>query len=281
MDILDELMAQVEANQAVMPLSFTRKTREEPTPEYCCPTCTMEGTYELTVIRAESEPGRGDGLYAYHRDECFCEQAKKEQEVEDWMAEQKAKKLAERMKQSGLIGRYSDLRLRDVKWHKNQQVAVKTALDFVGEYPGRPGFILSGKNGSGKSHIAAATVRACITAGIRAEFWPSVKLFHKVGWDMVHKESYDYEHPADRFVKLPVLCIDDLGQEKLTDRARDTLYYVVDGRYTMERKTILTTNCTVEELESYVGTAVMSRLVGDCTWVTIGDVPDYRQGGAR
>lgn len=196
-------------------------------------------------------------------------------------AAEKAKRTEDLIQKSGLIGRYTEMRFSGVVWHPKQQAAAKVGIDFAGEYPARPGFILSGRNGSGKTHIAAATVRACITAGIRAEFWPSVKLFHKVGWDMVHKESYDYEHPADRFVKLPVLCIDDLGQEKLTDRARDTLYYVVDGRYTMERKTILTTNCTVEELESYVGTAVMSRLVGDCTWVTIGDVPDYRQGGAR
>jgi predicted RecB family nuclease len=70
--------------------------------------------------------------------------------------------------------------------------------------------------------------------------------------------------------------IDDLGAEKKTEWSVQTIYTIIDERYSKRRATLITTNLSLEELEQKVGPRTMDRLVGSCRFVEK-CAPSYRQ----
>jgi DNA replication protein DnaC len=59
---------------------------------------------------------------------------------------------------------------------------------------------------------------------------------------------------------VPVLVIDDLGQEKKSEWTNQILYQVINYRYEHMSPIIITTNFTQDELANYLGEAKASRL---------------------
>jgi DNA replication protein DnaC len=152
----------------------------------------------------------------------------------------------------------------------------------------QPGSILFiGKTGCGKTHLAIAIIRELVkrvwvdgvrftTAPellleIRATFRPSVRKYDEGG----RCEADTEQDVLDKYSKCDLLVLDDLGSEKVSDFTIQSLYLVIDRRNRDLRPTIVTTNLSLEEIETQIDARMASRLA-DMTVVRL-TMPDYRK----
>ncbi len=61
-----------------------------------------------------------------------------------------------------------------------------------------------------------------------------------------------------------LLVLDDLGVEKPSEFAVQSLYLVVDRRYSEMRRTVITSNFSIGEIAERVGDRIASRIAGMC-----------------
>ncbi len=68
----------------------------------------------------------------------------------------------------------------------------------------------------------------------------------------------------DKYKNRPVLLLDDLGVESLTDKAEEYLFKLFDER---KHITVISTNLTLDEIRARYGTRIFSRMAGDYKFV--------------
>jgi DNA replication protein DnaC len=152
-------------------------------------------------------------------------------------------------------------------------------LDFVGR---RDDVVITGKAGTGKSHLLKAfALRAC-EKGIRMRYARCVDLL-----DDLHAGLADGSYPRrlKAWVSPELVVIDDvgLGQVKKTDdepTAAHTLYNLVDRRHG-RASTAVTSNIDLSDWGRYLGdatltAAILDRLAMHAVRIDI-DGPSYRQ----
>ena len=66
------------------------------------------------------------------------------------------------------------------------------------------------------------------------------------------------------------MIIDDIGAEKLTEFVRQTFYYIINEREQWLKKTIITSNYSLDELDEYIDGRISSRIAGMCEIVELG-----------
>lgn len=169
---------------------------------------------------------------------------------------------------------------------------------FVREYPAtdRPGLLLVGETGTGKTHLAVATLRALLEKGHEGVFFDYQNLLDKIraGYDAASggsdKEAYRVA------LEAPVLLLDDLGAHRVTDWVEDTVTAIITDRCNNRKTLIATTNLpdpevsgtTVEytgaggaamhrkTLAETIGPRARSRLFEMCRVIKMPLVEDYR-----
>jgi DNA replication protein DnaC len=95
---------------------------------------------------------------------------------------------------------------------------------------------LIGNNGTGKTHLACATVRE-IGAG-RIYKMIEVGMFIRAGFE----DGKSEQGQLDALVKLPFLAIDEADKSKRTDNEMNWLSYLIDERLERYRPTIIIAN---------------------------------------
>lgn len=104
---------------------------------------------------------------------------------------------------------------------------------------------LSGMTGTGKTHLLEAIGRDCLSRGIRVYYDTSARMLRTL------REGYEQEtyHQLMAMLEaMPVLLIDDIGAEKPTDWAIETLTSIVDHRWRTGGRLAVGTNKTQKEL---------------------------------
>lgn len=138
------------------------------------------------------------------------------------------------------------------------------------------GLLFYGPTGVGKTHLACAIANDLILKfGVYTYFMPTVRIPRQDTGEVLKLTD-----PTE----IPVLVLDDVGAEKLTARALECLYILIDGRLWTMAPMIVTTNFKPEDLrtrlegedESGYGDRLVGRLHESCELVPIGG-DDYRQ----
>ena len=154
---------------------------------------------------------------------------------------------------------------------------------------GYPGSILfTGKTGCGKTHLAIAIIRELVRRAlvyaptfitapellleIRNTFNKPIKTHDSYDGQVEPKTESDI---IDRYSKCEILVLDDLGSEKVSDFTIQSLYLVIDRRNRELMPTIVTTNLSLEEIETQIDARMASRLA-DMKVVKL-TMPDYRK----
>jgi len=134
------------------------------------------------------------------------------------------------------------------------------------------GMLFWGGTGSGKTHTAACVANALIDRGIRAGVTSTAGLM---------AVAYN-DRPAElrRLVSLDLLVLDDLGAERDSAYAMETVYAVVDGRLKAGRPMVVTTNLSLSDIRNPGDMGrerIYQRVLEACQPVRF-DEPSHRAG---
>jgi DNA replication protein DnaC len=116
--------------------------------------------------------------------------------------------------------------------------------------------VVYGPVGVGKTGAACAAVRHAAATANAVGFRPAPELF----------DGLRPGGPEDLFRRVaetPILILDDLGAEKVTEWTGERTDMLVNRRYSDMLSTVVTTNLEPGALEAHVGERTFSRLVGE------------------
>jgi DNA replication protein DnaC len=175
--------------------------------------------------------------------------------------------------------------------------AVNDVRVYINGYPfqvDKPGLLLAGPPGSGKTHLAVAALRGLMAKGFEGVFFDFQSLLNRIrsGYDQgsgtMDREAYKAALDAQ------ILLLDDLGAHRITDWVEDTVTSIVTHRCNNRKATIVTTNLDEREpsvryhspteeavhgkysLLERIGRRAWSRLFEMCKVIRMPDVEDYR-----
>ena len=191
-----------------------------------------------------------------------AETQRREAEIEQERREEERRDDARR----NLPCRYRDASFASFTAHSESQARALAAVrDHAME-----GVYLQGRAGCGKTHLAAAAISVAPSGSL---FVASTELLDdiRVGYEGAGRGLYE------RAKQAPLLALDDLGAEAVTDWVRDRLYTLLNRRWNECRPLIVTTNCAAALLAQRTGEGATSRLAGICARRIEVTGPDLRR----
>lgn len=120
----------------------------------------------------------------------------------------------------------------------------------------KPWFVLLGNVGTGKTHLAKASVNWIIGRQEMVVYSTTTELISKARSLIDSGKSDEY---VSHIKQVPYLIIDDLGREYTTDWIKALFYEIIDYRYNRKLHTMFTSNFTLDELESVFDKAAVDR----------------------
>ena len=179
---------------------------------------------------------------------------------------------------------------------RDLKTTLMNAKRFADDFPneGRPGLLLIGEPGTGKTHLGIAALRRIMDKGFDGLFCDYQNLLDRIraGYDMAsnssNREAYRVALEAD------VLLLDDLGAHRVTDWVEDTITSIITFRCNNRKPLIATTNLPDADagsalyektavgtqyrttLGERIGSRARSRLFEMCTVIRMPLVEDYR-----
>ena len=136
------------------------------------------------------------------------------------------------------------------------------AVAYLDNWPDKHALCLTGGVGVGKTGCAAAIAREVVMKGETVQF---LKLNHFVNrWKTAPDMAEFDRREIECLSGMPLLVIDEIGREVMTDNQRQRFEDVVDRRYVNRAPTIFCSNLTQQAFTDHVGDAMASRLHDWC-----------------
>lgn len=126
------------------------------------------------------------------------------------------------------------------------------------------GLLIYGKTGSGKTHALYA-IRNTTDKEYRIENWVELMLEIR---DRV-SSGKELGQVIKDLCAVDVLALDDLGAENQTPFSQEVLYILINKFYIAEKRMIIATNLSLEEIVQKYGDRVFSRLLEMCEVVEL------------
>ena len=133
--------------------------------------------------------------------------------------------------------------------------------------------VLQGVTGCGKTHLASAIVNYQYQANKPALFIFVPEFLDHLRSAFNPDSKISYDQLFEKVKNTPLLVLDDFGEQAATPWAREKLYQVINSRYNARLATIITTRCSLDEIDS----PIRSRFIDPQISVTFAiEAPDYR-----
>jgi len=154
---------------------------------------------------------------------------------------------------------------------ENLEDAFRLSLDFAKSPEGWLVFV--GDTGCGKTHLAAAIANHRLQADKPALFIVVPDFLDHLRSTFSPESKVSYDQLFESVKNAPLLILDDFGEQSTTPWAQEKLYQVINYRYNARLATIVTTRCSLDEIE----TPISSRFVDPKISLVFNiSAPDYR-----
>ena len=129
-----------------------------------------------------------------------------------------------------------------------------------------PNLIFMGGPGLGKTYLSACIARVVAERGFSVAYESAAAALGAFEMQRFSRDTGEAEAAASRvreYLGCDLMILDDLGTEMVTSFSISALYQLINTRLNGGRQTIVSTNCSFEELERKYGPQIMSRLEGE------------------
>jgi len=154
---------------------------------------------------------------------------------------------------------------------ENLEQAFRVALDFAQSPDGW--LVLMGVTGCGKTHLAAAIANYRLQAGKPALFLVVPEFLDHLRSAFSPESKASYDQLFESVKKAPLLIMDDFGEQSATSWAQEKLYQVINYRYNARLPTVITTSCSLDEIESRISSRLTDIKISNPFNIM---APDYR-----
>lgn len=133
--------------------------------------------------------------------------------------------------------------------------AMLTWLDHPGD-----GLLIGGFTGRGKTHLAAALVRALLSGHHEVAFTTAAELYSEITDG--YRQNQSEQSILQKYAEPDFLFLDDVGSGGLSDFERRVFLNILERRLNLLRPTVITTNWSLEEIGRTMDERIGSRLNG-------------------
>jgi len=140
----------------------------------------------------------------------------------------------------------------------------------------KPSIFLYGSFGTGKTGLAVSLLHEYVEIRTEAALFLTVpNLLDRI------RETYGPHAVAtereliEQVKTVPLLVLDDLGAERVTDWVAEKLFTIINHRHDEDLETVFTSNLSLEELAGHIGERTTWRIVEMCEVLKI-DGPNLR-----
>lgn len=207
---------------------------------------TESKEHECPICRGARyvHPVKGDGSPDYQRDlvPCVC--------VREEMALRKNKYMLDWCE---MPRKTEHMTFRNFRRRPFLDQAYEAAMALAEEQEGAANWLMfSSEVNRGKTHLAIAICRRWLERGKLAKYSFVPLLLEELRRGFGQSGDQSYEERFDRFLRAPLLVLDDLGTENRTPWVQEKLDTLVDYRLMHGLALVVTTNLTLEELPARI-----------------------------
>lgn len=125
--------------------------------------------------------------------------------------------------------------------------------------------LICGPVGTGKTHLCSAIANAVLQAGKAVVYLKSSQLLDSIRQAKFYQdkeERAESNNIMEYLYRVPLLIIDDLGTENLTDFAQEQLLLLIDERINYRLPWVVSTNLSLNELDTHYELRLIDRIMG-------------------
>ncbi len=160
---------------------------------------------------------------------------------------------------------YSDE--EDPRYRTSPKKNMRAILKFCREYADRFGdsdtsLLMTGAPGLGKTYLSSCIANSLIEQGCGVIYDTAANIFARFEAEKFGKGVREGETTGDYF-DCDLLIVDDLGTEFSTAFSLSVFFNLVNTRMLAEKRMIISTNLTLEELRKTYSDKIISRIIGE------------------